>query len=297
MKILITGSNGQLGKALLKNKFKEFEVIGLDRKEFNLLDTENCKSRLLEIKPDWVINTAAYTEVDNAEIEIQKAYETNAIAVDNIAETITSYGGRILQISTDFVFEGLKGKPYLTMDKCNPINTYGKSKLKGENFALKYPGSAILRTSWLYGSYGKNFCLKMINLNNKFAKTGKTLNVINDQFGSPTDVFDLSRICWEIIKKSNIVEIKNRIFHWSNKGTISWYDFASKIGRYAEQYGIINKAADIKQVNTSEYKTIAKRPKYSVLDCQTTENFLNLKQINWEESLKRTLLLMAKKGK
>jgi len=295
MKILVTGSNGQLGKTLLKNNFENFQVIGLDSKQFNLLDAELCKKKLLEIKPDWVINTAAYTEVDKAEIETQKAYQTNARAVDLMTEVITSYGGRILQISTDFVFEGLKSKPYLTRDKCNPINKYGLSKLKGENFALKYPGSIILRTSWLYGPYGKNFCLKMINLNKQFSKTGKTLSVINDQLGSPTDVLDLSRICWEIIKNSNVAKVKKRIFHWSNKGTISWYDFAIKIGEYAEKFGLIEKAALIKPVNSSEYKTIAKRPKYSVLDCQSTEEFLNLQQIDWEKSLKRTLLNISER--
>ena len=160
MKILITGIDGQLGNQLKASSLRGLKIIGLKSKQFNLLDNDHCKKTILELKPDWIINAAAFTAVDSAEKEIKKTFDINAKAVETLAKTISSYGGRLLQISTDFVFDGSKKTPYLPTDKCNPINVYGASKLQGENLSLKYPGTLILRTSWLYGPSGNNFCLK-----------------------------------------------------------------------------------------------------------------------------------------
>ena len=264
MKILITGIDGQLGNQLKESSLKGVKIIGLKRKQFNLLDNDHCKKTILELKPDWIINAAAFTAVDSAEKEIKKTFDINAKAVETLAKTISSYGGRLLQISTDFVFDGSKKTPYLPTDKCNPINVYGASKLQGENLSLKYPGTLILRTSWLYGPSGNNFCLKMLNLHNNAAKQSKIIRVVNDQIGSPTDTIQLSKICWELIKKQSNNEINERIFHWSNRGIISWYDFAVSIGKYAEEYGLIEKAASVKSISSLDYKTIAKRPAFSV---------------------------------
>ena len=147
MKVLITGVSGQLGSQLQKSALKEYEIIPLKKNQFDLQNKENCKKVILELRPDWIINTAAFTAVDKAEIEVSKAFEINAFGVENLAKTCAIYGGRLLQISTDFVFDGCKKIPYLPNDKSNPLNIYGASKLKGEYLSLKYPGTLVLRTS------------------------------------------------------------------------------------------------------------------------------------------------------
>ena len=289
MKILITGINGQLGNQLIKYPDKNHQILGLNKKQFNLQDEDQCKKTILELKPDWIINTAAFTAVDIAEIEQKKAFEINSRAVETLAKTSSSYGGRLLQISTDFVFDGLKKKPYLTNDECNPLNIYGASKLKGEHLSLKYPGTLILRTSWLYGTSGENFFLKMLKLHENHSKQSKIINVVNDQKGCTTDTIQLARICWALINKHSIEDHNNRIFHWSNKGIITWYEFALAIGKYAVEYGLIEKEAIIKPVSSSEYKTLARRPSFSALDAFKTSNFLKIEQVGWIEALKLTL--------
>lgn len=297
MKVLITGINGQLGKELLQNQSPEFEKFGLDKNQFNLLDHEQCLKKIKDIKPDWIINAAAFTEVDNSEIQIKKAFAINSDAVQMLAKTVSDYGGKLLHISTDFVFDGLKKKPYLPTDICRPINIYGSSKLKGEYLSLKFPGTIVVRTSWLYGHSGKNFCLKMIELQEKSLKQGKPIYVVNDQLGSPTNVIDLSKLCWEIIKNNFSFKSNLKIFHWSNRGIISWYDFAKSIGKLAKEYGLIHEQALIQPITSSEYKTLAKRPMFSALDCQDTVKHFKINQIDWEESLKISLKIIANQGK
>ena len=294
MKILITGVNGQLGSQFREISFKDHEIIGLKKNQFNLQDKEYCRKIILEEKPDWIINTAAFTAVDEAEIKVSKAFEINAYGVENLAEACSIYGGRLLQISTDFVFDGSKKNLYLPHDKCNPLNIYGASKLKGENLSLKYAGTLVLRTSWLYGPSGNNFCLKMLDLHKKYSKQSKIIRVVNDQKGCPTDTINLANVCLELINQSNKNNLKNRIFHWSNEGIISWYDFALSIGKYAEEYGLIEKAAEVKPIKAENYKTLAKRPKFSALDCMHTSEFLNIKQIKWTDALKLTLKTFQK---
>ncbi len=289
MRILITGVDGQLGSQLVKNPQPNLEVIGLNKNQFNLLNFEQCRKTILNLKPEWIINTAAFTAVDKAEIELKKTFDINAFGVEVIAKTCSSYGGRLLQISTDFVFDGMKKTPYLPHDKCNPLNKYGESKLKGEYLSLKYPGNLILRTSWLYGPSGNNFCLKMLNLHKNAFKQSKILKIVHDQKGCPSDTIQLAKICWELIKKETDTKSKQKIFHWSNKGITTWYDFAFSIGKFAEEYGLIEKAADIQPISSSDYKTLAKRPNFSALDCNQTSRFLGIKQLEWTESLKLIL--------
>ena len=289
MKVLITGVSGQLGSQLQKSALKEYEIIPLKKNQFDLQNKEYCKKVILELRPDWIINTAAFTAVDKAEIEVSKAFEINAFGVENLAKTCSIYGGRLLQISTDFVFDGCKKIPYLPNDKSNPLNIYGASKLKGEYLSLKYPGTLVLRTSWLYGPSGDNFLLKMLNLHENAIKESKLLKVVNDQRGCPTDTIQLAEICWKLIKKGINSNSKNKLFHWSNKCIITWYDFALAIGKYAEEYGLIKKAANIKPVPSSDYETLAKRPNFSALDCHNTSRFLEIDQIEWSEALKLTL--------
>ncbi len=156
--------------------------------------------------------------------------------------------------------------------------------------SLKYEGNIVLRTSWLYGSCGNNFMIKILNLHKNLSKDSKCLKVVYDQIGSPTNTIDLPKVCWKIIDKSNDLDIKNQIFHWSNSGITSRYDFAFMIGKVAKDLGIIKKAAKVFPVKSSEYATKAQRPLYSVLDCSHTKDILKLEQIHWLDALEKTLI-------
>ena len=290
MKILITGIDGQLGRELIKKKDKNFDLIGLNKTDFNLLDQKDCEQKIFDIKPDWIINAAAFTQVDIAEEKTELAYLINSNAVEFLAKTVSVYRGRLLHISTDFVFNGNKKAPYFVNDKCAPLNVYGSSKLKGEKLSLKYPGTLILRTSWLYSNFGENFYTKIFNLHKNYNKQSKPIKIINDQFGSPTTVDSLADACWKlIIAASNKKDIQ-KIFHWSNSGVISWYQFAKAIGEVSEEIGLINKAAPIIPIRSYQYQSNIIRPKYSALDCNSTCEYIDLDQIKWQDALKYKLI-------
>ena len=295
MKILVTGINGQLGKAIINSKRKTYEVIGLDKKHFDLEKFESCKDLILNLKPDWIINTAAYTQVDQAEHQKEKAFKVNASGVENIAKVLSSYGGKLIHISTDFVFGGDKSKSYLTQDICKPLGVYGSSKLKGEELILKLPNVVIIRTSWLYGPVGNNFCLTMLKLHKKFSEEGKSLRVISDQVGCPTSTSDLAKVCWEFIDKLKNKDFASEVFHWSNSGVTSWYDFAIAIGELGEKYNLIKKSAKVIPISSEEYKTDAKRPSFSILNCTKTKKMLNLEQTYWRSSLNEVLQSLSHK--
>ena len=290
MNILITGKDGQLAKALFKRANSKYKLFGFNKKELNIENFQQLRNTILLHKPEWIINTAAFTDVERAENEKKSAFSINAYAVGEIAKILNSYGGRLLQISTDFVFKGDKSTPYSVNDHCSPINVYGKSKLEGETLSLKYARNIVLRTSWLYSSYGDNFLIKILNLHKNFSKDNKCLNVVQDQIGSPTNTNELAKVCWQIIEKSNDLDPKHQIFHWSNSGIISRYDFAFMIGEFAEDLGIIKKAAKVFPVKSSEFKAKAHRPFYSALDCSYTKDFLKLEQMYWLDALKETLV-------
>lgn len=289
MKILITGKDGQLARALVTKNRSDYKLFVFNKKELNIENLQLLRDTILLNKPDWIINTAAFTDVEKAENKKESAFLINAYAVEEMAKILNSYGGRLLQISTDFVFKGDKNKPYSINDLCSPINEYGKSKLEGEILSLKFSGTVVLRTSWLYSCYGNNFLIKILNLHKEFSKKNKNLNVVYDQIGSPTNTDELAKVCWKIIDKSKYLESKDRIFHWSNSGIISRYDFAFMIGAIAEDLGIIKNAAKVSPIKSSEYKSKTRRPFYSVLDCSETKNFLKLEQLHWLDALKETL--------
>ena len=297
MKILITGKDGQLAQALLKKNNSKHNLISLSKDEFNLENYHTLKKQILFHKPDWIINAAAFTDVEKAERNKITTFSVNAHAVGEIAKILDSYGGRLLQISTDFVFKGDKNNPYSINDSCLPINQYGKSKLEGEKLCLKYPKNIILRTSWLYSIYGNNFFIKILNLHKKFANESKSFNVVYDQIGCPTNANELAKVCWKIIDKSEDLDPNNQILHWSNSGIISRYDFAFMIGALAQDLGIIEKAADVFPIRSSEYPSNTKRPYYSVLDCTETKNLLKINQIHWFNALKETLIDYSLKTK
>ena len=286
MKVLITGIKGQLGRSLVNNINSSIHLLGLDKQEFNIINFSKCNEFINKHKPNWIINTAAYTSVDLAESDKENAFKVNAYAVENLAKSITNIGGNLLQISTDFVFDGKSNIAYQTQDKCNPINVYGDSKYKGEQLALKYPGTYILRTSWLYSQFGKNFCLTMLKLHKKYSAQNSPLKVVCDQIGSPTSCKTLANICLSLISNKHKLKLEDRIFHWSDSGVASWYDFAAAIGDIGYELNLINKPAEIIPVKSIDFKTFAKRPNFSSLDCNKIKYLLNIKQTYWRNSLK-----------
>ena len=287
MKILVTGSNGQLGMCIRDrvDLYTEFQFAFTDIKELDITNEEKLKSFIENLNPDAIINCAAYNAVDKAEeeLELGKAYLLNSTAVKNLAKISNDLDIFLIHLSTDFVFDGNKSKPYTELDKPNPLSVYGKSKLEGENQVKQYAKNAItIRTSWLYSKYGRNFVKTILRL----AKERQTLNVVSDQIGTPTYAGDLAEAILQILVQDIILEGVH-LFHYSNEGMASWYDFAKKI------IEIENLDCSIKPISTSEYPTTAKRPKYSVLSKEKIKEQFNLSIRNWEDSLKKCLSKMS----
>ena len=276
-KILITGANGQLGNELQKiaSIYPHLEFFPTDIDTLNLCNKEEVKSFLNKISPEYIVNCAAYTAVDKAEDEIEMCYQINRDAVRNLAETAQKHT-RIIHISTDYVFDGTAKTPLHESDRTNPQSVYGKSKLAGEEILMQIrPESIIIRTAWLYSSFGNNFVKTMIRL----GKERDSINVVNDQIGTPTHAGDLAKAILDII----VSGWSPGIYHYSNEGVCSWYEFALKIHELA---GI--PAGKLHPIPSSEYPTKAKRPMYSVLDKTKIKSTFQIVIPEWEESLKKT---------
>jgi len=287
MVVLVTGSSGQLGQSLqfIADRFTEIQFHFFSSSELNITDKENCKFIFSKLKPDYCINAAAYTAVDKAETETEKAYLINVIGAKNLAEVCKEFSTVLLHVSTDFVFDGNKKTPYTEEDNTNPTGVYGQTKLDGEKAIQEsFDHYFIIRTSWVYSQFGSNFMKTMLRL----ASERDSLSVVNDQIGTPTNAVDLAEAIVEIIRKSENLkfEISNfkslfGIYNFSNKGQCSWYDFAKKIFE-------INKIEiDLQPIPTSSYPTPAKRPAYSVLNKEKIMRFLGIEINNWEDSLRK----------
>ncbi len=294
MKVLITGANGQLGNALCASKPKNVEIFAFNKNEFDITDQKKCHLLINEIQPDLLINCAAYTNVDKAESDIHKAYLINSSGPLFLAEEMRKINGRIIQISTDFVFDGLnRNKPYRPYSKRNPIGIYGKSKVIGEEAIEKVFRNSqkglIIRTSWLMGSIGKNFALTMLKLHSR----NEAISVVSDQIGSPTCTHTLAKACWCIsnlmMNNFSFIEGKTPILHFCDKGITTWFDIAVAIGEIGEKIGLLTKRADIKSITSSEYPTEAKRPLYSVLETTSSKNLIGINEIKWYDSLREML--------
>lgn len=282
LKILLTGSGGQLGQALLAQVPPGFTVVAPRRAELDLADPAACRQAVAQLQPDWVLNAGAYTAVDRAEQESDLAMAVNAGAPAAFAEALASSGGRLLQVSTDFVFDGNQGTPYRPQQPLQPLGAYGASKAAGETAALALPGARILRTSWVYGPVGQNFCLTMLRLHRAKAAAGEGLGVVADQVGCPTATHTLASACWRAI----ITQAEGpAIFHWSDAGAASWYDFAVAIGELGVAAGVLEAAAPVRPLTTADYPTPATRPGYSLLDCVETRRHLDLEPLHWRRAL------------
>lgn len=274
-KILVTGANGQLGQCLQKisSQFEEFEFIFTDSETLDITNKEEVNDFFWQNAPDFCINAAAYTAVDLAETEVEKAFLVNADGAENLAEACAENNAQFIHVSTDYVFDGENNLAYTEEDFTNPLGVYGASKLAGDELALEVnPCSVILRTSWVYSEFGKNFVKTMLNL---FA-TKEELSIVADQFGQPTNANDLAEAIMKIIKSEKITP---GIFNFSNLGRISWFDFAEKIAELSEAKIKLN------AIETSQYPTPAKRPKNSVLDLDKISKTYAIQLKSWEESL------------
>ena len=292
MKVLLTGAGGQLGTALQKSCPGAVELIATDQAELDLSDAKACTAMVAALKPDWVLNGGAYTAVDKAEEQPQLAEAVNAAAPRAFAEALAELGsGRLLQISTDFVFNGQQGNPYGADDRAAPLGVYGESKARGEAAVLEVLGqkrACVLRTSWLYGPVGKNFCLTMLRLHEIKAKAGDPLGVVADQVGCPTHTAGLAAACWQVLARDI-----GGMQQWSDAGVASWYDFAVAIGEEAVALGILATAAKVNPISTAEYPTPAQRPSYSLMDCSASRKALGLEPLHWRQGLRQVLASIA----
>ncbi|WP_227938060.1 dTDP-4-dehydrorhamnose reductase [Alkalihalobacillus deserti] len=256
--LLITGAAGQLGKEITKQAKDDFKVTSLGRVELNITNSSLVKETIKFLKPDCIIHAAAYTAVDQCEIEKKKAFEVNALGASCVANAANLIGAKLIYISSDFVFDGSKNEPYQIGDEPNPLSTYGLSKWLGEKLVNKNTENCtIVRTSWLYGHYGNNFVKTMLRL----AKKGQPINVVNDQIGSPTYVNDLVDYLLKLIDKPD------GTYHVSNAGYCSWYNFAKKIFNYAGYDSNL-----IRPTTTEKFGSKALRPSYSVMSHQQLQN-------------------------
>lgn len=274
-KILVTGSNGQLGSELkeLAGSYSQYEFVFFSRDELSITDRESVDKVFEEHRPAYFINTAAYTAVDKAESEQELAFEINGHAIGHIAYLCNRYHTKLIHISTDYVFNGNSKSPLKETDDVDPVNAYGSSKLMGEYKAEKNdPSAIIIRTSWVYSSYGKNFVKTMIRL----MKAKESISVVNDQLGSPTYAADLAAAIMQIIDSGTWVP---GIYHFSNEGVITWFDFAKEIRR------LVHSGCEVHPISTEQYPTPAKRPAYSVMDTSRIRETYSINIKDWKKSL------------
>ena len=283
MKVFITGAGGQLGQSLLKSLPVEHQALALNRSELDIVELRDVRRAVGEFQPDVIVNAAAYTAVDMAESERELAFAVNAVGPENLGHVALECSARLIHLSTDFVFDGKKSRPYLPTDPINPLGVYGKSKAEGEKRLQQIMGDSaiILRTGWLYAAEGRNFVKTILSL----LKERDSLNVIADQVGTPTWAMSLAGQVWELVRRP---EIKS-IHHWSDAGVASWYDFAVAIQEEAVVLGLLKKTITIRPISTEEYLLPAPRPAYSVLEKHSTIAATGITPDHWRMNLRAML--------
>jgi dTDP-4-dehydrorhamnose reductase len=292
MKILLTGSHGQVGFELNKKLSALGEVIATDREELNLEDAQAIRSFIDQIKPDIIINPAAYTAVDKAESEPELAHLINAIAPEVLAGKALELDIPLIHFSTDYVFDGLKKEAYVETDKTNPQSVYGKTKCEGEEKVRSHVKHIILRTSWVFGVHGNNFLKTMLRL----FKEKESLNIVGDQWGSPASAAMLSNVTYEVVKRI----LKNPNFndygtyHVTCEGETNWHEYAQFVASQAIELGFKSKIKPdtIKAILTIDYPTPAKRPSNSRLNTHKIGKAFMLKLPHWQDEVTKTLKVL-----
>lgn len=282
MKVLVTGANGQVGLALSNCAPSAMEVIPCAHDKLDIANQDSVAAYIRQHTPDVIINAAAYTAVDRAEAEPDAARRVNADGPRNLARSAREVGARLIHISTDFVFDGGSGVPYRPDSLTRPLGVYGETKLAGEKAVLEcLPDRAVvLRTAWVYAAQGKNFLLTMLRL----MSANGSVRVVADQVGTPTAAQSLAEAIWQIVGMADV----RGIYHWTDAGVASWYDFAVAITEEAAQLGLLPKEAAILPIGTADYPTPARRPAYSVLD-KSSLMALGLSPVHWRKRLRSVL--------
>lgn len=289
MRVLITGAGGQVGRALVRTAPDGCDLLALTRAQLDLADPHAVKAVMAEARPEIVINAAAYTAVDQAESDATAAQAINADAVRWLAEAVhRAPGCRLIHISTDFVFDGTQSVPYAPHAATAPLGVYGSTKLAGEHAVTEIlrDRGVVLRTSWVYDASGRNFVNTMLRL----MREGKPLRVVADQIGSPTSADSVASVLWKFVAHPEL----NGIWHWSDAGVATWYDFAVAIAEEARSLGILEAEPTVLPIATAEYPTPAKRPAFSVLNKQATIAALELVPVHWRRNLRRVLKEIAR---
>lgn len=277
-KILVTGADGQLGQALVPVlRARGYEVITPTYQELDLTVLDQIRDKIVSLRPAWVVNCAAYTQVDEAESEPELSYRINRDAVGQLAQALASYGGRLLQLSTDYVFDGHHYQPYREDDPASPLSVYGRSKWEGEELARAYrPDTIIVRTAWLYGTAGRNFVKTILRL----ACERQHLRVVDDQLGTPTCTASLSHALADLLDQALA-----GTYHYTDEGVASWYDLAVATVEEGRRAGFPVKAQRIEPVPTQAFPRPAPRPAFSLLSKTKIRSLLSFPIPHWRESL------------
>ncbi len=284
MRVLITGAGGQVGRELLRRAPAAATLKALDHAALDICDAAAIAQVLDDFQPTHIINAAAYTAVDKAESEREAAWALNALAPRELAQGAARLGHcRLIHISTDYVFDGASARPYLTSDTPNPLNVYGASKLDGERAVLEIlpEHSAIVRTAWVYGVHGRNFVHTMLRL----MRERGAVRVVADQIGTPTAAAPLADLLWVLATRPGLTGL----YHWTDAGIASWYDFAVAIAEDARARGLLSSEVEITPIATEDYPTPARRPRCSVLDKRSTLAALGFAPDHWRTPLRAVL--------
>ncbi len=278
MKVMITGCNGQLGSELQASCPAYHELVCVDLPQLDISDDKAVSEFLKAQQPQVIINAAAYTAVDKAESDQALSYAVNADGAGNLARGAQQIGARFIQISTDFIFSGEQSSPYQPDDQPGPMAVYGASKLAGEQQVLTENASAvIIRTAWVYSRFGGNFVKTMLRL----MAEREELSVVSDQVGTPCWAAGLATVIWRFLEREEL----QGIYHWTDAGVASWYDFAVAIEQQARELGLLEKPCTIKPISSADYPTPAKRPAYSVLDKTSCWQASGLEGQHWQLAL------------
>jgi len=282
VKALITGAEGQLGRELCRTVPAGMSVTACSRRALDIADADMANRVVSEVKPDIVINAAAYTAVDRAEKEREAAFAVNAVGAGNVARAAKAEGAWLLHVSTDFVFDGAASRAYAPDSRPGPLSVYGQSKLQGEERVREAApdSSLIVRTSWVYSAHGANFVKTMLRLMNE----RDSLGVVADQVGAPTWARRLAEVIWRAAAIRMV-----GVQHWSDAGVASWYDFAVAIQEEALPLGLVARKAAVRPIATAEYPTPARRPQFSVLDSSALRNAIGIEPIHWRANLRAML--------
>jgi dTDP-4-dehydrorhamnose reductase len=277
MKVLVLGG-GQVATAVASSAPAGHDLIGKRRMELDIVDAPAVERCIAELKPDWIINAAAYTAVDLAEDQTAQAVAVNDTAVGTLSRAAAKHGSRLLHLSTDFVFDGGANRAYTVSDRTSPLSVYGASKLGGERHVLAGGTGIVLRTAWVYASTGKNFVLTMLRL----MREKEQVSVVCDQIGTPTWAGSLAAAIWASVESG----APAGLYHWTDLGVASWYDFAVAIQDEALSRGLLSRLIPIIPIPTASYPTRARRPAFSVLDTAATREKLVVPARHWRHNLR-----------